>query len=223
MDMPADVAQVNPNTFTDGVTAICFDEVTLPNGTPVTRITVSNADKMGSPEIVTNSTKHNMCINIKSGFVLSAKRFLIQYTLVDPLKVFFATVTFSGNLKNISESKTPFSFEKLGSKSFVATAFDRTNTHIQVFELDEGNITCINESNVPFAVASVKMLPTTENTVLIEAVGGMKHKWTFAAPAVVNAGAGKPDFAAEMLKALPTDDDSVLDGASGSQGMVEDA
>jgi hypothetical protein len=59
--------------------------------------------------------------------------------------------------------------------------------------------------------------------VLIEAVGGMKHKWTFAAPAAVNAGAGKPDFAAEMLKALPEDDDSVLDGASGSQGMVEDA
>jgi hypothetical protein len=35
--------------------------------------------------------------------------------------------------------------------------------------------------------------------------------------------AGKPEFAAEMLKALPTDDDSILDGASGSQGMVEDA
>ena len=224
-EMPVDVVLVNPNTFTDGVTAISFDEVMLPNGTPVTRITVSNADKEGKPEIIINNdTKRNMCINIKSGFVLTAKRFLIQYTLVDPLKVFFATVTYSGNLKNLGEYKERFNFDKLGSKSFVATGYDRTNTNVRVFELDEGNITPIGKTEVPFAVASIKVLPTTENTVLIEAVDGTKHAWTFAAPAVVNAGAGaeKPGFATEMLKALPEDDDSVLDGAS-SQGMAEDA
>ena len=79
--------------------------------------------------------------------------------------------------------------------------------------------------SVPFSVTSIVNWAADLNTILIN--GGTKqHFYKYAdegvaeAPAAA-AGAGKPDFAAEMLKALPTDDDSVLDGAS--QGMVEDA
>ena len=68
----------------------------------------------------------------------------------------------------------------------------------------------IRSASVPCSVTGIANWAADLSTILIDGVT-KHHSYQYADAGVVEApaaGAGKPDFAAEMLKALPTDDDS---------------
>ena len=103
---------------------------------------------------------------------------------------------------------------------------DGTNSFITTYAVKKGNVGAEGDVSVPFSVTNITNWSAEANTILING-DDKQHFWQYAEEGVAaevpaHAGAGKPGFATEMLKALPEDDDSVLDGAS-SQGMAEDA
>ena len=218
--MPESVKEASGKCFADdNVCVVIIDNV---GGTQMQMRT----KKETSVVTITKGGRH-IRIDVRNFLILRADRFIVQYTSGEDGNVFFGKMGGNGILTDIDTIEMPFdAFYKINPNVFFACTMDGTNSFITTYAVKKGNVGAEGDVSVPFSVTNITNWSAEANTILING-DDKQHFWQYAEEGVAaevpaHAGAGKPGFATEMLKALPEDDDSVLDGAS-SQGMAEDA